>query len=48
MEKKEAAPWAKVGSYGNSDILAKGNKRKLVDRDGKISDFHYEFKEIYK
>ena len=36
--------WVKVGSFGNSDILAKGNKRKLVDRDGKLSDFHYEFK----
>ena len=42
MTKKEK--WVKVGSFGNSDILTKGNKRKLVNRDGKLSDFHYEFK----
>ena len=38
--------WIDTGkTFGNSRIFAKGNERKLVDKDGKYSDFYYEYRE---
>jgi len=36
--------WEKVGTFGDCEIWAKGNMRKLVDPTGKMPDFHYYLK----
>ena len=36
--------WKEVGTFGYSKIMACGNKRKLVDPKGILSDFYYEVK----